>query len=84
MKAVAAAAGFAVGFGALFWILSEAAVSFELWYTGTKSRIELANDLGLGLLLLPVILVSLLGALLISWLVWRRLSNNQVQNGSTA
>ncbi|WP_419570674.1 hypothetical protein [Rheinheimera sp.] len=53
------------------YLLTEAAVLYQLWATGTSQRAELADDLGFGLLgFLVVLPLSALLALVTSLLVW--------------
>jgi len=56
---------------AIYWLLSEAVVVYEVWATSTATRSELANDMGLGILLLIIVLPgTLIGGALCSWLAW--------------
>ena len=74
-KAVGALVTFVIATTALHWVLGEATVRFEMWSTGAASRGELANDFGLGLLgLFIVVPGSLIGAAVAGWWVWRKLS----------
>jgi len=62
---------FMASFAVIYQCLSEVAVRWEMWHTGLTSRAALASDLGFGLLLLPVLVGSVLGAGAVSWAVWR-------------
>jgi hypothetical protein len=74
-KAVGALVTFVIATATLHWVLGESAVRFEMWSTGAASRSDLANDFGLGLLgLLIVVPSSLIGAAAAGWWVWRKLS----------
>jgi hypothetical protein len=53
------------------WILSELVVQYEIYATGARSRAELGDDLGLGILLLIVVPIgSFAGAVLVWCRVW--------------
>jgi len=70
---------------ALLVVLSEILVYFEMWTTGAASRAELSEDYGLGLLLMFIgVPSSFVGALLIAWLTWRKISLRNDRNVSTA
>ena len=57
---------------ALEWLLGELAVVYEMWATGTKDRTELANDFGLGMIgILIVLPLAFIGALISVIFVWR-------------
>lgn len=59
------------GFLLYNYLLTEAAVWFQLWSTGASHRSELADDLGFGLLgFLVVLPLSILLSLATSLLVW--------------
>ena len=61
------------------YLLTEAAVLYQLWSTGATHRSELADDLGFGLLgFLVVLPLSALLALVTSLLVW--LKTNEERN----
>lgn len=56
----------------LEWLLGELAVVYEMWASGTKDRTELANDFGLGMIgILIVLPLSFIGALLSAVYVWK-------------
>ena len=75
---VAGALAFVASAAALYWVLSEAVVLFEVWHTGAASRAELGRDLGLGILAFAVVLpgtlvgASLMAGLAMVWIVWPR------------
>ena len=74
-KAMGALVTFVIATPAFHWVLGESAVRFEMLSTGAASRGELANDFGLGLLgLFIVVPGSLIGAAVAGWGVWRKLS----------
>jgi len=78
-------AAFAIAVATLHWILGEATVHFEMWSTGATSRADLANDFGLGLLGLFIVLPgSLIGAGVAAWWVWRKLSLREPTNERVA
>jgi hypothetical protein len=53
------------------WILGELVVQYEIYTTGARSRAELGDDLGLGILLLIVVPIgSIAGAVLVWCKVW--------------
>lgn len=55
--------------------LGELVVYFEMWSTGVKERVELANDFGLGILFVIVVIpVSFVLASISGWIAWRRFS----------
>ena len=58
---------------AAYFILVEVAVRYEMWATHMASRSELGQDLGFGLLVFPIILVSTGCAIAAGWLTWKRL-----------
>jgi hypothetical protein len=89
MRTVKKAGGALVAFGiaaaTLHWILGEVAVRFEMWSTGTTSRADLANDFGLGLLWLVIVVPgSFVGAVVASWWVWHKLSVREPTNERVA
>jgi hypothetical protein len=56
-----------------------------MWSTGATSRADLANDFGLGLLGLFVVLPgSFIGAVIAAWWVWRKLSVREPTNERVA
>ena len=64
---------FVVSQVAFYWLFSEMVVFYEMWVTGATLRAELADDFGLGILGLLVALPgSVLGALVVAWVVWNR------------
>lgn len=69
---------------ALYWVLSEAAVSYEMMETGAKTRAELEDDFGLGLLGLFVVLPgTVIGAIavgLVTWFLSRQARKTKVEN----
>jgi hypothetical protein len=76
---------FFVGGATLYWILSEAVVYFETWSTNAASRAELADDFGLGLLgILVVVPGSIIGATLMGWIAWRKVSGPKHTDGWVA
>jgi hypothetical protein len=71
-RALLAITSFASATVVLYWLLSEAAVRYELWSTGALSRSELADDFGLGILGIGfVVPASVIGGLLVALGVWR-------------
>ncbi|MBS8233307.1 hypothetical protein DYI41_20575 [Marinobacter salarius] len=57
-----------------YQLLGEAAVHYEMYSTGAATRAELADDFGLGILGLFVVLPgSFLAGVICSWLTWRKL-----------
>lgn len=55
-----------------YWLLSDAVVMFEMVSTGVKSRADLADDFGLGLLALFVVMPgTIIGAFITGTVVWR-------------
>jgi hypothetical protein len=66
---------FFAGVAALYLILSEAVVYFEMWSTNALSRADLADDFGLGLLgVFIVVPGSIVGGMVVGWIAWRRVS----------
>ncbi len=56
---------------ALYWVLSEAAVLYEMAATGAQTRAELGDDLGLGFLGLFLVLPgTIVGAVAVGLLIW--------------
>lgn len=56
---------------ALFWVLSEMTVLYEMITTGAKTRAELGDDLGLGFLGLFVVLPgTVIGAVAVGMVTW--------------
>ena len=63
---------FLIALPSAYWLLGEAVVMFEMASTGAKSRAELADDFGLGLLVLFVVMPGdVIGAFITAALVWR-------------
>ncbi len=57
---------------ALGWAFSELAVHYEIWATGASSRAQLADDFGLGLLIVGVAWpAAALGSVVVGVLAWR-------------
>ena len=68
---------FVAGSIGLYWLLGKAAVYYEMYATNASTRAELADDYGLGLIGLFVVLpLSLLLALGSSVIMWFRLRRN--------
>ncbi len=68
------------------WLAAELAAYYEMFSTGMKSRAELGDDLGFGILLFMVVpLFTLAGALLVWGLFWFRTgrSKTTLTNGNT-
>lgn len=69
------------------WLVAELAGYYEMFSTGMKSRTELGNDLGFGILLFMVVPpVTLLGSLFVWWFVWSRTGRTKkaVSNGDAS
>ena len=61
-----------LSFIALGWAFSEVAVHYEIWATGASSRAQLADDFGLGLLIVGVAWpAAALGSVVVTALAWR-------------
>jgi hypothetical protein len=56
----------------LWWLLTEIAARYEMWATHMKTRAELGEDLGFGLLLLPATGAAIVGSLVVGYLAWRK------------
>lgn len=57
---------------ALYWLLSEAAIRYEVRSTGALSVSDLGDDLGLGILVICfVVPASVIGGVAIAAIVWR-------------
>lgn len=57
------------------WLFSEAAVMFEIANTGATSRAELADDFGLGIIGIMVVLpATIIGAVITASVVWWKMS----------
>ena len=55
------------------YIIGELAVLYEMWATGAKTRADLADDFGLGIIgMLIVFPSSVVIAVICSWFVWRK------------
>jgi len=69
-----------------WWLLSEGVVLYEMHATGTISRTELADDFGLGILLIFIVPAStLLFAIIVAVVVWRQLGKRKsVDHGKAA
>lgn len=69
---------------ALYWLLSEAAVLYEMASTGAKTRAELGDDFGLGFLGLFLVLPgTVIGAVVVGLLTWflsRRMETKKDKN----
>ncbi len=64
---------FIIGFFVLLEVFSELAILFEMWSTGAQHRSELADDFGLGILLMLVALpLTLLCSLVVAFITWRK------------
>lgn len=62
----------------------ELVVYFEMWSTGVKERVELAEDFGLGVLFVIVVMpVSFVLASMSGWIAWRRFSRLGQTNSRT-
>ncbi|ALE01125.1 hypothetical protein [Pseudomonas syringae] len=72
-RAAIATLAFLIALPSLYWLLSEAAVMFEMASTGAKSRAELADDFGLGIIgLFVVVPATVIGAVTIaSFICWK-------------
>ena len=58
------------------YVLGELAVYYEMWATDTKERVDLAEDYGLGLIgVMVVIPVSCVLAFAAGWIVWARMGH---------
>jgi len=56
------------------WALTETVFRYELWVTSTQSPAELADDFGLAVLWVMVVLPgTTLCSVAAAWLTWRRL-----------
>jgi len=63
---------FAIAAVVLEWFLGELAVNYEMRATGAKECAEVANDFGLGLLgMLVVLPLTFIGSLISSVFAWR-------------
>ncbi len=61
-----------------WWLLSEGVVLYEMHATGAISRTELADDFGLGILLVFIVPAgTLLFAIIVAVLVWRLLGKRK-------
>ena len=64
---------FIISFFVLLEVFSELAILFEMWSTGAQHRSELADDFGLGILLMLVTLpLTLLRSLVVAFITWRK------------
>ena len=58
----------------LHWVLAEAALLFQMWYTGAMARSELEDDFGFGMLGLFVVTpAAFVGSIVVAVVIWFRL-----------
>jgi hypothetical protein len=63
----------------LAWLVAEAVTIYEMFATGAKSRAELGDDFGLGILLFFAVPIgALIGAIGVWFLVWSRTRPKQI------
>ncbi|RBP76869.1 hypothetical protein DET64_10152 [Marinobacter nauticus] len=64
----------------VFWnALAEAVVLYEMWATGASTRAELADDMGLGILLLVVVPPgTIILSSIMALRIWRHLKKRQL------
>jgi hypothetical protein len=68
---------FALAFLVAYYLLGESAVYYEMWATGAATRVELADDFGLGILDFFIVLpASALIAFVTAWLTWRKVTRS--------
>ncbi|RML82371.1 hypothetical protein ALQ89_03220 [Pseudomonas amygdali pv. tabaci] len=72
MKRVATTTlAFLIALPSIYWLLGEAAVRFEMVSTGAKSRAELADDFGIGIIGLFVVApATVIGAVITASCFW--------------
>ncbi len=62
---------FLIALPSIYWLLGEAAVIFEMASTGAKSRAELADDFGLGIIGLFIVApATVIGAVITASFFW--------------
>ncbi|PBP77565.1 hypothetical protein CCL19_00690 [Pseudomonas syringae] len=62
---------FLIALPSFYWLLSEAVVMFEMASTGAKSRSELADDFGLGIIGLFIVApATVIGAVITASFFW--------------